>query len=202
MSVLSNSLFHRIFGGAPAPDPRHDHRYMQDEDRGVLLALCRVFRPQTVIEIGVQRGATARQLLDGCPFIRHYIGIDVPPATRMPLPGQQSEVPAVAGEFASGDVRFRLSLRHGLLDLKPADLPRAGLVLIDGDHSAAAVRADTALARAVLWPGGIIAWHDYGNRTVEVTGVIDALNRAEGDRICHVEPGMICFEIRQGEGNA
>ena len=33
-------------------------------------------------------------------------------------------------------------------------------VFIDGDHSREGVRQDTELARAILAPGGAIAWHD------------------------------------------
>ncbi len=40
------------------------------------------------------------------------------------------------------------------------DHGRMDLVFIDGDHSRDGVRQDTDLARAILAPGGAIAWHD------------------------------------------
>jgi hypothetical protein len=40
------------------------------------------------------------------------------------------------------------------------DHGRMDLVFIDGDHSREGVRQDTDLARALLAPGGAIAWHD------------------------------------------
>ena len=43
-----------------------------------------------------------------------------------------------------------------------AEGTRFGLVFIDGDHSAEAVREDVALALTVLRPGGVLACHDYG----------------------------------------
>ena len=37
-----------------------------------------------------------------------------------------------------------------------------GLVFVDGDHAASAVRADAAAALRLLAPGGVLACHDYG----------------------------------------
>ena len=198
MAVIANNLFHRLFG-AGTFGRREAQTYCTDADLAVLVALCRTFAPRTVVEIGVQRGATAALLLRECPAIRHYIGIDIEPGAVMPLPGQQSEIPAFgeAGELADTDPRFRLVLRpHGTADLAPEDLVKADLVFIDGDHSAAAVRRDTELARAIMPQGGIVVWHDYGNRTVQVSGVIDALNQAEGDHITLVSDTWMCVEFR------
>ena len=50
-----------------------------------------------------------------------------------------------------------------------------GLVFIDGDHSAQAVRADVAAAMTVLAPGGILAVHDYGEDCC-CAGVREALD--------------------------
>jgi predicted O-methyltransferase YrrM len=49
-------------------------------------------------------------------------------------------------------------------DASPAALDGLGpfgLVFVDGDHSAEAVAADVAAARAVLATGGVLAVHDY-----------------------------------------
>lgn len=202
MSIISQALFHSIFGPvATAAVAGSRHQYVNVPDRKALLALSATFMPKVVVEIGIQRGETAQLLLANGPWIRKYIGIDVPPGTALPLPGQQSEVPPEAGVLVNGDKRVKIMIRaNGSLDLEPEDLPLADLVFIDGDHSAAAVLADTILARTILRPGGIIVWHDYGNKTVEVTQVIDQLNRAEGDRICLVDGTWTCFEIRNAGG--
>ena len=202
MSIISQPLFHSIFGPIAAAAVKGcRHQYVNVPDRKVLLALSAAFVPRTVVEIGVQRGETAKLLLENGPWIREYIGIDVPPGTVMPLPGQQSEVPAAAGELALDDPRFRTLVRpRGSRDVTAAELALVCMVIIDGDHSAPAVLADTALARAILRPGGVCCWHDYGNKTVEVTAVIDQLNRADGQRICLVEGTWTCFEIRNAGG--
>jgi predicted O-methyltransferase YrrM len=43
-----------------------------------------------------------------------------------------------------------------------AGLGPFGLVFIDGDHGAAAVKADVEAARKLLASGGVLAVHDYG----------------------------------------
>lgn len=58
-----------------------------------------------------------------------------------------------------------------------AEGTRFGLVFIDGDHSAAAVRADVAGALKILRPGGILACHDYGEDCC-CPGVRQALDEA------------------------
>ena len=64
--------------------------------------------------------------------------------------------------------------------------PVADLVFLDGDHRYASVAADLAAARALVRPGGVLAGHDYGNRTWP--GVTAAVDAAAGDRrVGHVE---------------
>lgn len=57
---------------------------------------------------------------------------------------------------------------------------RFGLVFIDGDHSAAAVRADVAGALKILRPGGVLAVHDHGEDCC-CPGVRQALDEAFPD---------------------
>lgn len=47
------------------------------------------------------------------------------------------------------------------------------LAFIDGDHDMEPVRRDTAGARKLVKPGGIMAWHDFGPRGI--SGVTDAI---------------------------
>jgi predicted O-methyltransferase YrrM len=51
-------------------------------------------------------------------------------------------------------------IRH----FSPVSLAKCmGLVYVDSNHDAAAVRRDTELALQLVRPGGYIAWHDYGH---------------------------------------
>lgn len=221
MSNISNELFHQVFGDGDRREKvtAAGTTYVDQAGCRVLLALCRSIRAQRVVEIGVQRGETARMLLANCPWIEHYIGIDVLPGTTPTMADQKSEVPGKgkAGECAKDDPRFELIQRKtGSAELAPADvllwarspelaspdLGNVDLVFIDGDHSPGAVARDTILARAIVRPGGVIIWHDYGARAGAISSIIDALNIYEGGHICLIEGTCCVFEIRREMGPA
>lgn len=206
MSKIDRDLFFKIFGSGESSTPYLDRHelYTGSEDVEPLIAFSRTFKPEVVIEIGVQRGATANSILSNSPWIKRYIGIDIPHGNQTAHWVQSNEVPVCAGELASHDPRFELILRpNGSRDLLPDDLPMANLILIDGDHSYQGAVYDTELARAIITDGGVICWHDYGNGSIhDVTKLIDDINAKENDTICHIEGGMICFQIyREEDGN-
>lgn len=167
-------------------------RYLHPGEMEVLVALVASVRPRTVLEIGCNEGRTAKAILRHVPAIREYIGVEVPVSYRPALAAQRREVTALPGRLAQHDRRFCLALRaRGSLDLSAADLPRCDAVFVDGDHGAAAVRHDSALAAAVLNPGGIVIWHDY-NELVEVRDVLHDLH-AQGWPIQHVTGTWLAF---------
>lgn len=194
MSIINRELFFKIFGSGSFQGQAPCFTGLDVEP---LIAFSRTFRPKTVIEIGIQRGATAKCILDNSPWIETYIGIDVMPGYRTSVAAQQGEVPQIAGEIVRHDPRVKLIVKpNGTRDLTPADLPAADLIFIDGDHSLHGVLSDTLLARQVIRKVGIICWHDYGNYLVpDVSTAIDGLNINEGDQICLIEHGHLCFQI-------
>lgn len=196
--IIGHIDFFKLFGSGEAPGAR-GQMYATPDDRPALLALARTIRPRTVVEFGVQEGRTAALLLRECPWIRDYLGVDVPADFAPALDGQRTEVPAVAGHLVSADSRFRLLLvPGGSATLRPDGLvAEADLVYIDGSHAEADVRHDTALARAIVRPGGVIVWHDYPS-CIGVQRVIDQLNDAEGDHIALIEGTWICFQLWRG----
>lgn len=198
MIVISREIFFSIFGSGTFIG---DYPAFTGFDVEPLIAFSRTFHPKTVIEIGIQRGATAKCILDNSPWIEKYIGIDVIPSHHTSLIIQQNEIPQVPGDNVSNDPRVQLIVKpNGTRDLTPADLPTADLIFIDGDHSESGVLLDTVLARQVIRKGGIICWHDYGNPLVpSVTKAIDNLNKNEGVHICKIDNGLLCFEFcREG----
>lgn len=131
------------------------------------------------------------------PGIQQYVGVDVLPGYVTPLPVQRNEVPNQPGHLAAHDDRFYLMLRErGSHDLHAFDLIEYDAVFIDGDHSVRGVIHDTALARNVVRPGGIIIWHDYHD--LGTVGVAHALEqyRTQGDQIFHVQDTWLAFERR------
>lgn len=198
MSVIDRENFFKIFGSGNFAGELPMFTGLDVEP---LIALSRTFRPKIVIEIGIQRGATAKCILDNSKWIEKYIGIDVKSNYHTSLTIQQNEVPQEPGEYVKDDPRVRLIVKpNGSHDLKPTDLPAADLIFIDGDHSEEGVLLDTLLARQVIRKGGIICWHDYGNHLVpSVTALIDSLNIKEGNHICLIENGFLCFQFcREG----
>ena len=171
--------------------------FMFGYERNLLIGLLNLVKAERVIEIGVQRGQCARLMLDHVPSIKLYLGIDVEPGHKTTLPVQQAEVPDRAGELVLGDSRFHLLIRpQGSLSLRRGELPVCDVMLIDGDHSAAAVRHDTWLADASVRSGGLILWHDYAPTlwSNDVNIVIDEM-RAAGRDIRHIPDTWFAMEI-------
>ncbi|MBT1509453.1 class I SAM-dependent methyltransferase [Bradyrhizobium sp. SRL28] len=164
-------------------------QYMHPGEQEVLLTLIKSVEPHTMVEIGVNVGLTARAVLENIPSIERYIGIDVHAAYQFEIPAQRIEHPGEPGQLVKDDPRFELRLRG-------AELPHAAdVIFIDGDHGKRAVMADSVWAAAIINHGGLIIWHDYGNPTVEVTGVLNRL-QAQGRNLTHVENTWLVFERR------
>jgi len=176
---------------------KRPRRYLNAGELEVLIALVASVSPKHVLEFGVNEGRTAAAILEYVPGIVQYVGVDVLSGYVTPLPVQRNEVPERPGHLAAHDPRFHLILRpDGSRNLRPTDLVEFDAVFIDGDHSARGVIHDTALARGVLRPGGIIIWHDYHNLgTVHVREVLHQMH-AEGDSIFHVANTWLAFERR------
>lgn len=170
-------------------------RFMNPGELEVLCALINTVRPRSVLEFGVNVGRTAQAILEYCPGIEYYAGVDVPQGYVPAMAVQRGEVPTVPGEMVYGDSRFDLILRpRGSHDLTPADLAPCDAVFIDGDHSRAGVLQDTALARAVVRRGGVIIWHDYHDLgTVDVRDVLHEF-AAAGEAITSVAGTWIAFQ--------
>lgn len=199
MSIIDRDTFFKLFGrGSFYGEPSI---YLGLNDIEPILAFVQTFNFKTIIEFGIQRGATAKCILDNCPSVEKYIGIDLTLNSQTTLPIQQGEVPQIAGELVKDYHQVELIITpNGTRDLSPGHLPAADLILIDGDHSTEGVYLDTILARQTIRKGGIICWHDYGNSLVpDVTGIIDDLNTKEGNHIFLIENGFLCFQIcREG----
>lgn len=163
----------------------------------VLLALISSVNPVRVAEFGVNEGLTARFLLDNIPSIQHYIGVDITARSNYKMEHgiQQREKSLRPGYFANASDKFRLILHeNGSLDCSAAEFGRVGAVFVDGDHGRKAVEHDTALARLIVKPGGIIVWHDYhAHGTVGVQDVLEE-QYAAGAPIQYVEGTWLAFE--------
>jgi len=174
-------------------------RFMNEGELETLIALIRSVWPRHVIEFGVNIGRTAKAILANVPGIERYTGIDVPFGHVPAKAVQRNETPVRAGVMVFADPRFHLIVRpRGSLELTAADLAPCDAVFIDGDHGREAVLHDTALARALVRPDGIIIWHDYHDLgTVDVKSILDGMSE-RGAAIVHVDRTWLAFErVRQ-----
>lgn len=177
--------------------PKMLRNYMLPWESGILLTQLDSIRPKRMIEFGINEGFTASSILKWIDSIEFYVGVDVPFTHRMPLVGQQGEVPKEPGHLVKTDPRFELILRHSD-SIEDADTLIASkapfdVAFIDGDHSYAAVMQDQELACRIIPPGGWIFYHDYTNGTVEVTRALDDLHR-NGRGLVHIQDTMLAFE--------
>jgi len=172
-------------------------RFMNPGEPEVLLSLVASVTPSCMVEIGVNEGGTAQELLQGVPSIQKYIGVDVPPGYKFTCKVQRNEAPRNPGCLVRDRSRFRLVLRpNGSRDLFPSDFPKGAVdvFFIDGDHSRQAVIHDTILARSVVRPGGLIIWHDYHDMsTVDVRDVLHMFHKS-GEEIVHVENTWLAYQ--------
>jgi predicted O-methyltransferase YrrM len=169
--------------------------YLHVGEMEIIAALLREIEAKSIVEIGCRDGRTARVLLHNVRSLERYIGVDVPMSYVPALEHQRSEMVPMPGELATTDPRFELIIRErGSLDLMPSDLPLVDAVFIDGDHSQYMVSHDSALARAITKPGGVIIYHDYYNPGVEVQRALDKLHDG-GWPLKHVEGTWLAFRL-------
>lgn len=141
---------------------------LTEADMRVALALFDEHHVRTVLEFGVNEGATALQVLLRRPEVKTYVGVDLVPE----LFPERGIVPKVAGSMAREYLGTRL--HTVLVDGTPAGFHRElrakmdslGIVafdaiIMDADHEEAATQRDTELCAPYLRAGGLWLWHDY-----------------------------------------
>jgi predicted O-methyltransferase YrrM len=186
-------------GVKPISFPRKTRRFINPGEIEVLIALLRSIDPiESMIEIGVNEGYTARAILDNIDSIHYYLGIDVMHASIHKPSRGRAEIPRNPGHAAKDFAAFGLRLySRGSLDLDDLHFERASIdaMFIDGDHGRAAVQHDTDLAINWVRPGGIIIWHDYvSGRGVDVQEILEAYHKDWNIR--YVENTWLAFMIR------
>jgi predicted O-methyltransferase YrrM len=165
-------------------------------DVSALISLVNAFRPKRFLEIGLNLGHTAKQILQYSPFLETYIGVDIPFDQKEKTLGLQSyEVPEKAG-CECLDRRLTTILRpYGVKNIDPNEIGTFDFIFIDGDHSMEGVILDTEYSENILNPTGIIVWHDYAG----VTTVSEYLEKYNTDkcsnRIWWIKGTLLAFRI-------
>lgn len=119
-------------------------------------ALAELARDKYVLEIGSYCGKSTVCLAQTA---RHVHAID--PHDGRGTPAPRNTRCDMLGNLARYQVTDSVTISH------PDEVKQLwdyDLVFIDGAHDASSVRADIELAKSVLKPGGLIAFHDYRTR--------------------------------------
>lgn len=154
--------------------------YIDDHNRPVLAALCRVAGAGTFFEIGTNRGRTAWTVARNNPGIS-VLTLDLPsPDAEVSLSLNASDKAFLGSEWASGEAFHETPEAARIVALKGDSAtfdfsPWEGsidVVLVDGAHSHDYVRNDTEVALRLLSPTGTIVWDDYP----AIPGVYRVLN--------------------------
>lgn len=150
---------------AMADTLRHSGGMMHQKDIDALSALLLSLKPKRIFEIGTFRGASSELMLRLLPKAEVISIAFVSEAKGKRQFNNDELTVEEVGALVSAENRDRYTQLIGdshKIDPQAfvRDHGRMDLVFIDGDHSREGVRQDTALARAILSPGGAIAWHD------------------------------------------
>jgi hypothetical protein len=152
-----------------------------------LLTLCLLVRsrdPRLVLELGTFDGNTALQLAANLHPSARLVTVDLPPGSDVPTGGDDFDYGCVdaphrgqlrfAGTAYASRIRtvqgntLELDFAYACGGIKP------GFIFVDAGHSEVCVRNDSVKSLSVLAPGGMIAWHDYGQSW---PGVYNYLNK-------------------------
>lgn len=195
----------------------HQDKYggVNPGDRRAIYTIITGLKPQNVLEVGTHIGASTLYIaraLKGSDRASSLTTVDIvnvnapdAPWKKIGLP--QSPVQMLRALDCAENVIFEKA--SSLEYLKNTD-QKFDFIFLDGDHSAATVYEETALALDALTPGGIIMLHDYypnGKALFPdnniITGPYRALERikSENPDIQVLPLGALPWETKQGSHN-
>ena len=139
-----------------------------EADMRVALALFQRYVPRNVLDFGVNWGSTADFLLHRCPWIDHWVGVDLEPD----LFPERGIVPKQAGHLAAHDSRFDLILTDETVVDFQRDFSELILdwerredvfdcIIVDANHTEAGTRRDTEACERFAAKNCLWLWHDY-----------------------------------------
>src|SRR3989441_102634 len=149
-------------------------------------ALVRASGARAIFEIGTFDGTTTLQLALNSPDNAVVWTLDLPPdamdQTHFPVLAEDKPYigkPTTGARFTGTPAASKIRQLFGdsaVFSYEPY-LGRMDLVFVDGSHSLAYVRSDSARALSLIRPGGWIVWHDYGVWPDVTTGLQELATR-------------------------
>ena len=159
--------------------------WLSAREAGLLYDLARAAR-QPIVEIGCWRGRSTAALALGSAAghrqpiysIDPFLGVAPGPrleALKCPAGPDGCSRALVMENLARLGVDDLVTVIPTTSPVAAPCIPSCGLLFIDGDHSAAAVRQDLADYLPKVLPGGTVVMHDVSPEEPGVTGAIDEL---------------------------
>jgi hypothetical protein len=168
---------------------------MPEHELLILGAITRAVSPERIVEFGTFTGASTLTIALNSPPNARVVTVDVDPATR---PTHVHGLGVGLVEFRTGEMflntPWAAKIEQRYCDTRQFAMPawkgQVALFMVDADHTYEFVRTDTAIAKSMLSPGGIIVWHDYtwtpdSAECAGVTRAVNEFNRQYGN----------CFQI-------
>ncbi len=187
-------------------EPEHRSGNVRLSELSILARFAADCPPETVLfEIGTFDGRTALNLALNAPQSCRVVTLDLPPETptRHEVVSKERKYidkPVSGGRIAEAVDRFpslktRVEQQYGDSATFNDDPYAAvcSLVFVDGSHAYEYARCDSATARRLVRPGGVIIWHDYG----VWDGVTQALHELEDEHdlgLTHIKgTSLVCW---------
>lgn len=113
------------------------------------------------LEIGILKGETTRVILDACPNVVKYYGVD-PYEPYFDVDHEKTKEDMVAFK-ATAETNLQGYSQYELVASVPE---KVDFILLDGKHTYDQVKEDLTIYHPLLKDGGIMFCHDYNNAEV------------------------------------
>ena len=140
---------------------------LTEKDMKVALALFKQNMPRRVLDFGTNEGSTAAFLLDNCPWIERWVGVDLD----LQKFGNRGIVPRVAGSKARNDGRFVAVLTDETVpgfqrvlrewQRQTSEYDSFDAIIMDANHEDWATKRDTEACEMFANSPCLWLWHDY-----------------------------------------
>jgi hypothetical protein len=117
-----------------------------------LLKIVKLLRPTRILQLGSYRGYVTRAIAEHMTEGASMVTVDI--------------FPEHGEAYRGTNLERRIERRVGAIGTELfGDQERGGydLIVLDADHTSAAIRNDSELALSLLDPTGVMVWHDYAN---------------------------------------
>jgi predicted O-methyltransferase YrrM len=151
--------------------------------------------PKVIFELGTFRGRTALNFALNSPADCRIFTLDLAPSGRSAVIERVNAADAsiiqaseTGCDYRGSDVEHKIEQLYGdstRFDFRPFS-GQVDLVFVDGGHDYEVARSDTRNALAMVRPGGVVVWHDFGNYGDYYDVVRAVFDEVPRDDVCQI----------------